>query len=88
MTIRLSIALSLLSLAYFFCASSSLLGQEAHLDKGYNLNNVLFVEVDLQSSAYSQHPKSLDFAQLRGMYPNDTARRMDALTLPALEASK
>jgi putative ABC transport system permease protein len=63
MTIRFSIALSLLSLAYFFGASCSLPGREARIDKGYSLNNVLFAEVDLQSSAYSQHPKSLDFAQ-------------------------
>src|SRR5262245_22775410 len=63
MTIRLSIALSLLSIAYFFCASCSLLKRETPLDKGYSLNNVLFVEMDLQSSAYSQYPKSLDFAQ-------------------------
>jgi hypothetical protein len=70
MTIRLSIALSLLSLAYFFCASCSLLVREAHRHireahryRGYNENNVLFVEMYLQSSAYSQHPKSLDFAQ-------------------------
>jgi len=63
MTIRLSIALSLLSLVYFFCASCSRLGREARIDKGYSLNNVLFVEVDLQYSAYSQHPKSLEFVQ-------------------------
>jgi len=63
MTIRLSIALSLLSLAYFFCASCSRLGREARLNKGYDLDNVLFVQMDLQSSAYSQHPKSLDFVQ-------------------------
>lgn len=63
MTIRLSVAISLLSLAYLFCASCYFPGREARLDKGYNLNNVLFVEIDLQSSAYSQYPKSLDFAQ-------------------------